>query len=359
MIIPRCKVDVITLADSVRCVRLRNPLMDVLVLPDKGADIYAIIDRASGIDLLWKNAHGLRAPNTGRLSPDSEVAWMEQYEGGWQEILPNGGNPCMYKGLELSFHGESTMLPWRFEVLRDDGAVVEVLFSAQLYRSPFRIERRMRLDADAACLRLAEKVINQASEPMEFMWGHHPAFGAPLVSEHARLLCNARTLIADADYDAPGNVLCPGATYAWPYVDGQSGRIDMQIVPGRNEPRGVYAYLSDFDGPPWFAIINPVIGLGAGMAWSHATYPYCWLWQEMHSGSGYPFYSRTYTMAVEPWSSIPGYGLQRVINETGSQLSLGAGESLNSQLSVVLFTIDPAHTVERINPDGSVVLQTS
>ena len=100
-----CKIEFPTLTHGVRCVRMSNNLISIDVLPDKGADIYALVHKATGIDVMWKSPTGLRGPHEGRFSPDSQVAWLEQYEGGWQEIAPNGGDPGVYKGVELSFHG--------------------------------------------------------------------------------------------------------------------------------------------------------------------------------------------------------------------------------------------------------------
>lgn len=355
---PRCTVKSQVLPGGVRAIQLRNPFIEVMILPDKGADIYALVDRASGIDLLWKSPSGLRPPNTGWLSADSAVAWLEQYEGGWQEIFPNGGSMNVYKGVELNFHGEASMSSWQSEILQATDSVVEVLFSATLYRSPFRLARTMRLTADSATLRISETVFNLANEPMEFMWGHHPAYGAPFLSEHARLLTNARSITADADTESPDNVLRPGAQTTWPHALGKNGKlVDMQVVPGPHTPRMTLAHLSDFDGDPYYAIINPALELGVGWSWTPSVFPYLWLWQESHSSGGFPFYKRCYTMAVEPFSSIPAHGLGRAINETHSQLTLLAGTQLSCDLVVSLFTISSTQMVERLEQDGTVILR--
>ena len=41
--------------------------------------------------------------------------FMDFYPGGWQELFPNAGNNCVYKGAELGFHGEICKVPWEFD----------------------------------------------------------------------------------------------------------------------------------------------------------------------------------------------------------------------------------------------------
>src|SRR5262245_31665787 len=84
---PACKLEQLQLDNGMRAVTLSNRLISVTVLPDKGADIYTLIHRPSGLDMLWKSPQGLRAPTQGRFAADSQVAWLEMYEGGWQECL--------------------------------------------------------------------------------------------------------------------------------------------------------------------------------------------------------------------------------------------------------------------------------
>src|SRR5262245_53668111 len=102
-----CAVEVDKLANGIEAVTLSSPSVRVTVLANKGADIYSLVHRKSGIDVLWKSPLGLRAPAHGWFTADSQAAWLEMYEGGWQEIFPNGGDACQYKGVELNFHGES------------------------------------------------------------------------------------------------------------------------------------------------------------------------------------------------------------------------------------------------------------
>ena len=351
-----CSVQLVTLAGGrgMRAVRLVSPSMCVDVLPDKGADIYRIVHRATGVDVLWKSALGLRPLSEGWSSGESETAWLEHYEGGWQEILPHTGAPEKYKGVALSFHGESTLLPWSFEVVKDAGDEVSVDFSVTLFRSPFRLTRRMTINAASSGFRLLERVTNMAGEPMDFVWGHHPAYGAPFLSEHARIHTNARTVFTDPSYDDPHCRTSPGVTTEWPYAKGKDGhQVDLRAVASERERNCLMAYLRDFDGAPWYAVTNARSKLGIGLAWTPNAFRHLWLWQEMRASTGFPFYGRSYTMALEPHSSYP-HGLVNIMHTTKTHHSLEAGAVLEGELMFTMFE-DASGDVKRVELDGRVV----
>lgn len=350
---PNCTVEYATLDHGVRVVRLSNPFMRVDVLPDKGADIYSIAHRKTGVDVMWKSPLGLRALDAGWSSPNSQTAWLEHYEGGWQELLPHTGAPETYKGVELSFHGESTLLPWNYEIVKEAGDEIVVDFSVNLYRSPFRLQRRMVMDARASHVRLIEKVTNLAGETMDFVWGHHPAYGAPFLSEHARIHTNAQTLFTDPNYDNEFCIVVPGQTTAWPYAKGKDGsNVDKRIVTPASQRSFFMGYLSNFAGDPWYAITNVALKVGAGVAWTPNAFRHLWLWQEMNASQGFPFYGRSYTMALEPHSSYP-HGLVNIMNTTRTHRTLGPGESLDAELTFAMFDYSGS-SVNRVGLDGTV-----
>jgi hypothetical protein len=351
-----CSVRLHSLARDVAAVTLQNDHIAVTVLADKGADIYSLVHVPSGLDVLWKSPQPVRKPGQGRLAADSTTAWLELYAGGWQEILPNGGDPCVYKGVELSFHGESTLLPWDYTVLSDGGDTASVEFTVRLARSPFHIRRRMTIKAGSPSLFLHETVTNWAGVPMDFMWGHHPAYGAPFLSDATRLYTSARTTIVDDSYDPPTNPYQPGAHAAWPFATLRDGaQADLSRLPGPSQKRDALIYLADFGADAWYALVNPALRLGVGMAWTSTVFRHAWLWQEVHANPGFPWYGQAYTVAVEPWSSYPGFGLNKVIETTRTQLSLQADQTLDSELTVTLFDVDTGDKpVNRVTLAGEV-----
>lgn len=350
-----CTVTEVTLTGGVRAVRIENELIAATILVDKGADIYELVYKPKGMDVLWKSPSGLRP--TGRGVPtafSSEAAWLEYYAGGWQEILPNGGPACFYKGVELSFHGEASVAPWNWTVATFDEAA-ELRLSVRLFRSPFRIERVMRVEAGRPALILRERITNEGGEAMDYMWGHHPAYGAPFLSAHCRIDIGTHTLQADDEYVGVHNPLELDGRYQWPMVSTTAGSINLSQLPDEKESRAMLAYFDQFEAG-WYGITNTELGFGVGLVWPKAVFPYAWFWQEFRGSPGFPWYKQAYVMAIEPFSSIPSQGLVAAMHKTGTHRTLQPGESIEAELRAVFY--ESKAGITGIAPDGTVNLKT-
>src|SRR4030042_1419243 len=106
-----------------RFVTLENDLLRVSVLPEKGADIYELVDLASGVDVLMKTPWGLRPPGD---RPPTD--FLENYEGCWQELFPSVNDACQVRGAEIPFHGEVALLAWETHIEDDAGGAAAALF---------------------------------------------------------------------------------------------------------------------------------------------------------------------------------------------------------------------------------------
>ncbi len=345
----------VTLDRGVSAVRIANSRIAATVLVDKGADIYELIHVPSGLDVLWKSPWGLRKPGGVPTAANSVTAWLEAYEGGWQEIFPSGGGPCTYKGVELNFHGEASAMAWEWD-LATGADHVELTLGVRLARSPLRLVRRMRIESGEPVLILDEHITNESGEPIDYMWGHHPAFGAPFLSAACRIDTNARTLMADDAYDHPLSPVDPGRRYAWPRGGRGGGDLDLSAVPGPEAERATLAYFSDYAGDPaWFGITNTELGVGAGMVWPVRDFPHAWFWQEMHGSPGFPWYKGAYVMAIEPSTSYPGQGLVTVMQKTQTHRTLDPGETATAGLRAVLYESNQG--IEGIDAAGRVTVR--
>lgn len=334
---------------------LENDLLAVTVLLDRGADISRLVYKPRNVDVLWKTPwNEAAAGRKAGLSSDSAAAWLELYRGGWQELFPNAGDPCKYKGADLGFHGEASLSRWQCDVVQAEGATAEVRLSTRLAMSPFRIERFMSVEAGRPVLRLRERITNEGGEPIDFMWGHHPAFGGEFVDEHCRIDVGAKRISADEQYDGPFNPLEPGRSYPWPRAERNGASVDLSVIPGSDQPRQLFGYLQEFE-EGWFALTNTRLGFGVGMAWPIDVFPYAWFWQELAASSGFPWYRAARCIAIEPFTSFPGHGLITAMEKTGTHRTLGAGDSLTAELRAVFYE---SHTgVDRITSDGEVELR--
>lgn len=346
-----CKARERILGRTLRALEIENDLISTTVLLDKGADIYRLIYKPKETDVMWKAPWGLKEAARGFHSAgDSLTAWLEAYAGGWQVLFPNGGFANTYKGVELGYHGEASMKAWDYEVLQVSAAAIEVRLCTRLSRSPYTIERWMRLDAGCPILRIRERITNHAGEPMDCMWSHHPAFGAPFLSEYCVIDTDARVLQSDDQYAGAANPLDLDTEYAWPLA----GSLDLSTIPPPDQPRDLLGYLKDFESG-WYSITNRDLGFGIGFNWDASVFPYAWFWQELNSSPGFPFYKCAYVIAIEPASSIPGHGLSAVMEKTGSHLTLRPGESREVEMNVVFY--EARAGVEHIGDDGNVRLK--
>ncbi len=343
-----CKATEIVLGRSLRALKIENDVLAATVLLDKGADIYGLEYKGKGVDVLWKSPWGIKEPARGFDSAfDSATAWLEAYAGGWQVLFPNGGDENVYKGAVLGFHGEASMTAWDYEIISQSDGALEAKMWARLSRSPFTIERWLRVESGSPILHIRERVANHAGEAMDCMWSHHPAYGAPFLSEHCVIDVGTSSFVADDRYTGFANPLSLDQSYQWP----RAGAVDMSVVPGPDEPRDILAYFHDFESG-WYAITNREMGLGIGLAWDESVFPYAWFWQELNASPGFPFYQRSYVMAIEPASSIPGQGLTAVMEKTGTHLTLGPGESKEIEMKAVFYESECG--VRTIDADGAV-----
>lgn len=321
---------------------LRDRHLRVVVLPDKGCDIYAIEDTRSGVDVLFKSPWGLLAAAPGAYVPDSTAHWLRQYPGGWQVIVPNGGTEAAVAGTRWGFHGEASGVPWSCRRV-DEGIDAEV----DLFTAPLRLRRRLWLEDGR--LRLRESVTNLAPDEVAFMWGHHPAFGAPLLAPGCRVSVGARTYVADDEQAGPG--IEPGSRHEWPLVtttDG--GSVDLSVV--GEEPVARLGYLTDFHDH-WFAIANPRVELGVAGRWSAGVLEHAWFWQELNASPGFPWFRRAYVMAIEPNSTFPAQGLVKAQEKGGTPVVLPGGERADFELDLTLF--HGGGPVTDVTEDGGVV----
>jgi hypothetical protein len=260
---------------------LRSPQLEVVVLPGKGADVYSVIDRATGIDVLFRSPWGWRDPATVPPMGESQADWLARYPGGWQLLVPNAGPEREYDGVLRGFHGEAALIAWNV----DECTTGTARLSTDLATAPLHLERE--LVADGPDLAVVTSIRNTSPRSVPVMCVEHAAFGAPFLDARCRLDTSARRIAAAAGYDEIA---------------------DFAAVPPAGAQRSVFAGLSGFDDA-WVSIASPAAGFGIRMTWDAATLPHAWLWEEAGGVLGYPWFGRAYVAGVEPANVLPDDGL--------------------------------------------------
>ena len=115
-----CRVSDAWTYRGLKTVVMENSLIRVLVLADKGADIYSFVHKPTDTEFMWRSPWGVRDPRPFVPSTGSNQGmWLDYYEGGWQTALPHGGYPDEVYGAEFGLHAELNNLPWDATIVED------------------------------------------------------------------------------------------------------------------------------------------------------------------------------------------------------------------------------------------------
>lgn len=338
---------------GMRVVVLENELLRISVLVDKGTDIFEFLYKPRDVDFMFLSPNGIRTPEEVGSRPDPGGPFLDRYEGGWQEILPNGGGPVTYKGAHLGQHGEISLMPWQYAPVEDTPERIRVRFSVRAPRTPFTLEKTLTLESGRAVLTIEETLINEGQEPVDLMWGHHIAFGAPVIARGARIDTSATELLTHGKMPGfePRRLALEQHT-EWPHAEGaRGGMVDHSQIPPRGETGYCeMSYLAGWEGNAWYAITG-ADGVGFAATWDGDLFRYLWYWSELGAQRGYPWWGNFYVVALEPWTSYPTDGLLAAI-ERGTQLTLQPGESISTALRAVAY--EGLESVSAVSPSGEV-----
>lgn len=329
---------------------LENEFLRVGILVDKGADIFQFLYKPLDTEFLLHTPRGIRPAATQNVA-SNWGSFLDYYEGGWQEILPNGGPACTHKGVDYGLHGEITTVPWQYQIETDTPECVRVTLAVRPFRTPFYLQRTMTLNQGESSLIITETLQNEGLETLDFMWGHHPAFGAPFLSPDCRIDLPGDDLLIETFAGAAGTRLQGGSKHAWPLVAEANG---VSVDFSRPDPEGIQhedlGYVINLP-EGWYAITNQQKNVGFAMTWSLETFPYLWVWRQFNQSSGYPWFGQVYTLALEPWSSYPSAGLTTAVaNSTAAQIE--PGESKTTELRAIAY--QGVQQVQHVSPAGEV-----
>ncbi|MBX3195703.1 MAG: aldose 1-epimerase [Microbacteriaceae bacterium] len=307
---------------------LENDALRLEVLAERGATIVSLRDARTGHELLWRPRWGIPHRDRIELPGSSEAVAMGHYAGGWNTLFPNAGAASTEHGVEWPMHGEVWLAP--FDLERSDGCLE---FRTVLVRSPFEFVRRIELEGDRVTV--TESARNLGAASIEVIWNQHPAFGAPLLGPQARIRSTARVVHPDiGDPRAARGAEPP----AWPlhHPPGEVP-VDLGIPPAHGSGVSRRAFLGEFgDGPAMVAIENPSLRLAARVEWDPAEFPYAWYWLEAGGRPGFPWFGAEYVLGIEPCTSYPTGGIGAIRHATGTQLTIGPGETATRAVSVVV-----------------------
>lgn len=293
--------------NRLRTVTLENELLRVSVLADKGTDIFEFLYKPQDLDFMWHSFNGIKSLNSITVTKQNPGgSFLDFYEGGWQELFPNINDDCEYMGAHLGMHGEVCLLPWQYSVLVDKPEEIRVKFQVRTVRTPFYLEKELGMRSEDPTLYIRERVINEGCIELQFMWGHHPAFG-PLFLDDNCVIQVPENVKARTYWVNPGgnSVLPLDKEFVWPQVIGSDGRQwDVSRVPSPDSKIVQMYYLYDLPRG-WYMLKNTKRNVGFELKWDKNIFPILWVWGAYGGFEQYPWYGRNYNLALEPWSAVP------------------------------------------------------
>ncbi len=336
---------------------MENSLLKVVIFPEKGGEIYSIQYKQLDLDPLL-HYRALQSPTVYPATvPLSDGSFSDVYDGGWQVMFPNAGGPSSALGTAFGRHGEAALLPWRWKIVEDQPERVSVSFSVAMTRSPFVLERTISLEAGKSQLSFSESVTNHGGERQAFVWGHHPAFGAPFLDGSCVLDVPAN-FVESVSHDLDAARVPAGIKAPWPCIKSNAGaELDLRLIPENGLHTADMFYLTGLK-EGWYALTNRRLGLGFALTWEIEVFPVLWVWQEFGGSKGSPWHFNTYALGLEPCTSYTtgeSSGLDGYIHE-GQARWLEPGETLSTRLQAVLFPAATAQGVSHVSPEGAVTL---
>ncbi len=314
-----------TMINGHRAVLLENDRLRVVVLPEKGADVYALVHKASGIDVLMKTPQGLRPPGD---APPAD--FLENYEGGWQELFPSANDACEYRGQSIPFHGEVALLPWQWAVESDNESQTAIRLSVRTRLTPWRLERLMRVRAGRPELEIEETAWNESDQPIDLVWGHHVVLGAPFLEEGCGIdLPGGEAFTPDETYEPATARLAAGQRATWPMASGRNPdeTIDLRKVLGPGARVHDEAYVTGFR-QGHVSVTNGRLGLQFSLDWDARIFRWVVLWRP-YGGADLPPLTGIYGLGVEPW--VSRHCLTTAV-QRGEALKVGPRGSVAAQL---------------------------
>lgn len=322
--------------NRITAVVMENDVIRLEILVDRGTDIVEFLYKPADVDFMWRGPIPLHKPFSLITTAQGKLGnFMDYYPGGWQEVFPNGGGPCEYKGAVLGLHGEVALQPWKYSVIEATGNTLSIKFSTETYRTPFLLEKTISIRKNSTAVVIDEKVTNNSGEDMDFIWGHHPAFGKPFLSEDCIIkIKGAKVSVGQGDGKSFTNL--KQITGIWPLVEGSDGKgmVDISICPSENDRVSEVMFLSELQEGQ-YELFNKKLNVGFKLEFPLDVFRYVWFWRVAKGSFNYPWYGRTYNVALEPFSSLPN--LAEAVKR-GDSLNLKPGKSLSATLKASVTT---------------------
>jgi galactose mutarotase-like enzyme len=296
--------------NDLNVLKLENEWFAVSVLPEVGAKILSLYDKASKRQILWENPR-IR-PQTYPIDANFDNYWC----GGWDDAYPTA-DACVHAGEPFPNLGELRSLAWQVE----EHSALKTTLTTFGPISPIHVTKSIWLSGQVLHMNFAVKSLSAIK--LDFMWGTHPAFA---IEAGTRLLIPAGIGIVSQSNDE--SLGTPGDEYNWPHIN----RTDMSVVPDSSAGINCGHYATDLEDG-WFAVESK--GRGVLYEFPVETCPCLWMWLVYGGWRGY------YHAVIEPWTGYP-VNLAQAFEE-GRHNRLAPGETFDVTVRCTAYQKPETH----------------
>jgi hypothetical protein len=315
-------------------VRMENRHMAVEVLPDAGAKIFRVIDKAADRNVLWENT---------RIPPHRAPIFAsidDHWSGGWDEVFPTGGPSIDRYGEASPYLGELwSASSWKWAIDARPGEV-SLECSLETPITPARYTRTLTLTEDSPVLRSKIRLEHVGVLPFDYLLGTHPSLA---ITPHHRFDVPAHDVLVD-EFGGECRLGERGDRYTWPHLVLKDGTtVDVRSIPGpENQSFALHFCTPLLAG--WAACTDTSTKRGFGLVFDKGIFRVVWLWQVYGGWRGY------YHAAMEAWTSSPGALAEAV--KAGTARTMEPGDVLETTVCAVLY--GGVDSVGELKADGSV-----
>lgn len=332
--------------EKFHAITLSNGETSITILPEKGADIISLRDEKTDTEFLWNSPQGFR-------SDAPSKSFIDNYEGGWQECFPTGGPAINYRGAQIGQHGEVHAFVWNVIDSMQDDNEVSITLEVRTIKTPFVLRKKITLRGQVNVVEIEEWITNESNETLPVLWGQHPALGGNFLDKNCKIDALAGRVFS---YTLPENAQTgqfdQNVEGVWPNLVNKEGdTVDVSEIPGPEAKTADMLFIDRFrEG--WISITNRERKVGLAFLFDPDVYKTVWFWQMYGGGTGYPWYSRAYTLALEPFTGIPDPHAASIDDVAGTRQIRG-GETHHNRFRVLLYR--GIKGVGRISVDGVIV----
>ena len=312
---------------GLRVIRLQNQHLALDVLPQRGANIFRLLDKHRDVDVLWKSPRV--APHVAAVHADFDDHWA----GGWDDAFPGGRSSRNRYGDLLPYMGEVWTAPADYEV-HCSADEVALTTTVRTPITPAELTRTITLRADQERFTLSYALRNIGTVPFDYNWGVHPSLA---IRPGMRFDIPAtRGLVDEAGGELLGR---PGDEYDWPVLRGHD------LCRADDVDIGAFAlhYLTGLTAG-WVAATDVADRRGFGLCFDHELFPVVWFCLVYGGWRGYQ------QALIEPWTGYPS-PLQDAVAAGRARL-LAPDQTQTTEVVAALY--DGVDKVNELRPDGTV-----